>query len=134
LPVDSLYAVAQDAHDRFGAARVVALLDARMDQVYAARYAFDGSADDRTPRLLAPEDVVAPPGFVLAGNAFTAYGARLPTGAARHDALPSARALLKLAPRLLEIGLAVAPQDATPLYIRDKVAQTTAERAAAKTS
>jgi len=74
---------------------------------------------------------VAPPGFALAGNAFVAYGERLPAGTARHDALPAARALLKLAPRLLESGFAVAPQDAMPLYIRDKVAQTTAERAAA---
>jgi len=134
LPVDSLHALARDAHDRVGASHVVALLDARMDQVYVARYAFDGSADDRTPRLLAPEAVTVPPGFALAGNAFAAYGARLPAGEARHDALPTARALLKLAPRLLEGGLAVAPQDATPLYIRDKVAQTTAERALAKPS
>jgi tRNA threonylcarbamoyladenosine biosynthesis protein TsaB len=134
LPVDSLHAVAQDAHERLGVQRIVALLDARMDQVYVAHYAFDGSDDDRTPRLLAPEGVVAPPGFVLAGNAFSAYGARLPADVARHDALSTARALLKLAPRLLESGFAVAPQDATPLYIRDKVAQTTAERALAKPS
>jgi len=132
LPVDSLYALAQDAHERYGAARVLALLDARMDQVYTASYAFDGSTDDHTPRLQAPEEVVAPPGFALAGNAFVAYGERLPAGTARHDALPAARALLKLAPRLLESGFAVAPQDAMPLYIRDKVAQTTAERALAK--
>jgi tRNA threonylcarbamoyladenosine biosynthesis protein TsaB len=46
----------------------------------------------------------------------------------RHTALPTAAALLRLAPGLLAAGHAVAAQDALPLYVRDKVAQTTAER------
>ena len=41
-----------------------------------------------------------------------------------------ALALLQLAPALLVAGQAVAPEEAMPTYIRDKVAQTTAERAA----
>jgi tRNA threonylcarbamoyladenosine biosynthesis protein TsaB len=40
--------------------------------------------------------------------------------------------MLRLAPALLAAGGSVAPQDALPLYIRDKVAQTTQERAAIK--
>jgi tRNA threonylcarbamoyladenosine biosynthesis protein TsaB len=47
-------------------------------------------------------------------------------------ALPTATAMLRLAPALLAAGLAVPPELALPIYIRDKVAQTTAERAAAK--
>jgi tRNA threonylcarbamoyladenosine biosynthesis protein TsaB len=43
-------------------------------------------------------------------------------------ALPSASALLRLAPGLLAAGAATAARDALPLYVRDKVAQTTAER------
>lgn len=131
LPIDSLHALAQQAHLQHGVMRVVAVLDARMDQVYTAQYAFDGSAADGTTQVLAPQDVVVPEGFSLVGNAFMAYGERLPQ-AARLDALPTARAMLALAPRLLEAGNAVAPQDAMPLYIRDKVAQTTAERTASK--
>ena len=46
----------------------------------------------------------------------------------RHPALPTAAALLRLAPGLIASGHAVAAQDALPLYVRDKVAQTTAER------
>ena len=133
LPIDSLHALAQQAHLQHGTPRVVAVLDARMDQVYVARYAFDGSADDNTAQVMAPQDVVVPAGWSLAGNAFAAYGERLPQAAARLDALPTARAMLALAPRLLAAGKAVAPQDAMPLYIRDKVAQTTAERIALKT-
>ena len=134
LPVDSLHAVAEEAHHRFGATRIVSVLDARMEQVYAAQYAFDGSAADGAPQLLAPEALVVPPGWVLAGNAFAAYGERLPPAAARHEALPTARAMLRLAPGLLAAGRAVAAQHAMPLYVRDKVAQTTAERAALKST
>ena len=129
LPIDTLHAVAEEARARFGARRVVALLDARMDQVYAAAHDFDdptGAPDE--PRLLAPEAVQVPEGWALAGNAFAAYGARLPAGPARHEVLPTAAALLRLAPDRLATGLSVAPADAWPLYVRDKVAQTTEER------
>ncbi len=45
-------------------------------------------------------------------------------------ALPAAAALLRLAPQLLAAGAAVPAALAVPRYIRDKVAQTTEERAA----
>ena len=85
---------------------------------------------DTEPRLLSPEQVQVPPGWVLAGNVFSAYGDRLPGAAARHEALPGAEAMLRLAPELLAAGRAVAPAQAWPVYVRDKVAQTTQERAA----
>ncbi|WP_068673356.1 MULTISPECIES: tRNA (adenosine(37)-N6)-threonylcarbamoyltransferase complex dimerization subunit type 1 TsaB [unclassified Variovorax] len=133
LPVDTLHAVAEEARHRFGATRVVALLDARMDELYAAYYDFGQSAQSEAePRLLAPEQVQVPPGWALAGNVFAAYGDRLPAAAARHEALPAAQAMLRLAPELLAAGRAVAPAHAWPLYVRDKVAQTTQERAAVK--
>jgi tRNA threonylcarbamoyladenosine biosynthesis protein TsaB len=49
-------------------------------------------------------------------------------------ALPTATALLRLAPALWAQGLAVSADQAMPLYIRDKVANTTAEREAMKAS
>ena len=70
----------------------------------------------------------------MAGNVFAAYGERLPPAAARHEAQPPAEAMLRLAPELLAAGRAVAPAQAWPLYVRDKVAQTTEERAALKAS
>ncbi|MGH6626822.1 MAG: tRNA (adenosine(37)-N6)-threonylcarbamoyltransferase complex dimerization subunit type 1 TsaB, partial [Burkholderiaceae bacterium] len=48
------------------------------------------------------------------------------------EALPTAAALLRLAPALLAAGQALPADQALPLYIRDKVAKTTAERAAEK--
>jgi tRNA threonylcarbamoyladenosine biosynthesis protein TsaB len=132
LPIDTLHALAEEARHRFGATRVVALLDARMDQVYAAAYDLALPLATSEAELLAPEAVLVPPGWTLAGNAFAAYGDRLPAAAARHEALPTAAAMLRLAPALLAAGRSVAPAEAWPLYVRDKVAQTTEERAALK--
>ncbi|MBX9613730.1 MAG: tRNA (adenosine(37)-N6)-threonylcarbamoyltransferase complex dimerization subunit type 1 TsaB [Burkholderiales bacterium] len=177
LPVDTLLAVAEEARgvavaagafgttgaEATGAAAtddplarsapcdVIALLDARMDQVYAAHYRYHPSggagahgatggaspAPQGAPRwtrlgdiqLLAPEAVLRPEGAVLVGNAFAAYGPRLPQGP-RIDALPTAAALLRLAPALLAARGAVPAEQALPLYVRDNVAKTTAERAA----
>ena len=143
LPVDTLLAVAQDARSRHGATRVLALLDARMNELYSAAYLAD-AADGAwqalgdmvvgpPENLQAPANASAATGWVLAGNAFAAYGERLPAALAawpRLDARPTASALLDLAPGLLAAGGAVDAAQALPLYIRDKVAQTTAERLA----
>lgn len=138
LPVDTLQAVAEEARRRFGATRVVAVLDARMDQVYSAAYDLgrigDAAVTDDDVQVLAPEQVTVPAGWAVAGNAFAAYGDRLPpeSEAARYEVLPTAEAMLRLAPVLLAAGRDVAPSDARPLYVRDKVAQTTEERMALK--
>jgi tRNA threonylcarbamoyladenosine biosynthesis protein TsaB len=144
LPVDTLLAVAEEARHAFGARQVVAVLDARMDQLYAARYDFSaagplgplgglgGLGGDDEPLLLSPEALEVPAGYALAGNAFAAYGPRLAPAAARHEALPTATAMLRLAPALLAAGRTVPAAQAWPLYVRDKVAQTTEERAAIK--
>ncbi len=133
LPVDTLMAVAEDARGRTGATRVVALLDARMDEVYSAAYAWDGAGwqQQGTFDLGRPEALVVPEGWSLAGNAFAAYGERWPAGP-RIAAQPTAAALLRLAPALIAAGGAVPAAQALPLYIRDKVAQTTEERATAR--
>lgn len=134
LPVETLLAVAEDARHRHGATRLVALLDARMDEVYSAAYEHEGSRWRRMgPITLGkPEAISVPGGFALAGNGFEAYGARLPAAVERIDARPAAAALLRLAPGLIASGAAVPASEALPLYIRDKVAQTTQERLAAR--
>ena len=138
LPVDTLLAVAEEARWQLGGAgglRVTALLDARMDELYAASYDFErGSWKQHLGyRLIKPEALAWDGRGVLAGNVFAAYGARLPDGPGlRLLALPTASAMLRLAPALLVAGAAVSAAEALPTYIRDKVAQTTLERAAAK--
>lgn len=139
LPVDTLLAVAEDARRTRapdGApVRVLAVLDARMDEVYAARYAWDGvrwnTGSDWVvckPEALAAGEPADGAGWVLAGNAFGAFGDRLLPGWPRQQARPTALALLRLAPELLAAGHAVPAAQALPRYIRDKVARTTEER------
>ena len=140
LPIDTLLALAEDARRSAAPRRVWALLDARMNEIYAAQYAFDGTRWDvlDAPMLTTPEVLNErwrrePPNMV-AGNALGAFGERLATGAAEcaHYALPRATALLALAPALIERGALVDAALALPLYVREKVAQTTAERDAAR--
>jgi tRNA threonylcarbamoyladenosine biosynthesis protein TsaB len=140
--VNSLLAVAEEARHRYFAqdthVQVSALLDARMDEMYSANFAWNGSAwtQTTTSTLVKPEAMRATTaGTRLAGNVFTEYGARLtgvPAEAGRFDALPTAAAMLRLAPAMLAGGAAVHPEDALPVYIRDNVAQTTVEREAVK--
>jgi tRNA threonylcarbamoyladenosine biosynthesis protein TsaB len=132
LPVDTLLAVAEEAHGQRGVTRVVAMLDARMDEVYFAAYErLDGQWLTRQPPALGrPEGAAVPPGWALAGNVLDLHGPRLAATGERIAALPTARALLRLAPQMLAAGPSHAAAQALPLYIRDKVAQTTQERAA----
>ncbi len=134
LPVDTLLAIAQEAYERAGVTQVLALLDARMDEVYGAMYEHDAGVWRQRGgfQLGRPETVAVPPGWAMAGNVFAAYGARLPPGHPRIEALPTAQALLRLAPAMVAAGQAVPAAGALPLYIRDKVAQTTEERAASR--
>ena len=132
LPVDTLMALAEDARERYGCTAVLAALDARMGEVYACAYRFEQGLwlAQGEVSLGAPEALVLPPGFVLAGNVQAAYAGRLPAPALL--AQPTADALLRLAPALLAAGQAQPADQALPLYVRDKVAQTTAEREARK--
>jgi tRNA threonylcarbamoyladenosine biosynthesis protein TsaB len=136
VPVDTLLAIAEDARHREGATQVVAVLDARMDEVYSAAYGFE-AGQWRTASAItlgAPEALRVAPGWALAGNGFATYADRLPAAARRIEAAPAAGALLRLAPALIASGHAGPAATATPLYIRDKVAQTTEERAAIRAS
>ncbi|WP_045267625.1 tRNA (adenosine(37)-N6)-threonylcarbamoyltransferase complex dimerization subunit type 1 TsaB, partial [Comamonas aquatica] len=133
LPVDTLLAVAEEAREQHGLADVMAVLDARMSEVYHAGYRWADGLWHATHALglCAPEALQVPEGLSVVGNAKAAYADRLAPQAAHRVALPTATALLRLAPRLMADGHLVDASYALPLYIRDKVALTTAEREAA---
>jgi tRNA threonylcarbamoyladenosine biosynthesis protein TsaB len=132
LPIDTLLALAENARQVSGRQRIAAALDARMDEMYLAGYDFAaaGPAPDVEPHLCSPDDFRLEAGWALAGNVMTPYAARLQGVAAVDfiEALPSAAAMLRLAPAMLAAGHAVDAAFALPRYIRDKVAKTTAER------
>ncbi|MFM6989997.1 MAG: tRNA (adenosine(37)-N6)-threonylcarbamoyltransferase complex dimerization subunit type 1 TsaB [Rhodoferax sp.] len=148
LPVPSLLALAQaaraEAAPQATQGQVTALLDARMEEIYAATYAFAGDQWTalQAPCLVAPPDLapwaLPAPGdggwHAWAGNALGVYADRLalPPSVPGVAALPTAQAMLQLAPALLAAGHAVPASQALPLYVRDKVAKTTAERAVEK--
>ena len=137
LPIDTLTAVAEEARLAAGVHEVVAVLDARMGEVYAATLRWNGRDWDDgggAPVLCRPEDVVVPRGWALAGNALALHAARLPEADRKVEAWPTAAALLHLAPARLAAGLAVPAGQALPLYVRDKVAHTTEERAVLRAS
>ncbi len=136
LPVISLVtldAMALACREQSGASDILAVLDARMGEVYWAQYR--GADVVAGPALCAPADVapVASSGPMTAcGNGFSAYPdalAHLPGAAgALADIMPHARELAKLAVAAFEAGLGVPAAQAQPLYLRNKIAYTSAER------
>lgn len=138
LAIDSLALVADDAHAQSGVATIWVAMDARMDEAYAAPYRRDegGWTAVQAPALWTVPALAAAwqadPPQCVAGSAIEVFGARLPTGNAlclprQHD---RAAALARLARAAWARGEAVDAAEALPVYLRDKVARTTAERAA----
>lgn len=141
LPIDTLMIVAESARGLGAGTDVWAAQDARMGEVYAARYRLGPGGDWQTVEaaaLHAPADLrqrlAADPAAALAGNAVRAFGDVLGEGpwATWPAAAPEGPALLRLARRAWQAGQAIDAALALPLYVRDKVAQTTAEREAAR--
>ncbi|AUT68013.1 MULTISPECIES: tRNA (adenosine(37)-N6)-threonylcarbamoyltransferase complex dimerization subunit type 1 TsaB [Paraburkholderia] len=142
VPIGTLLACAESVRLRDpSATRVLAALDARMDEVYWADYAWDdGAGEWRTvhPASLGAPDALALPDqpFTLAGNAAAAFGERLKAASAARsvdrDAVPHALPVAFAALRAFRAGRTLPADQAAPEYIRDKVAQTTEERMAAK--
>ena len=134
LPIDSLLTVAEEARHLHGCTEVEAVLDARMNEVYHAPFRYvDGQwIEPEDFGLCAPEALQVAAGMTVAGNAQPIYPELLAPAAPHVQAMPTATAMLRLAPALLAKGCAVPAEEALPRYIRDKVAKTTAEREAEK--
>jgi tRNA threonylcarbamoyladenosine biosynthesis protein TsaB len=145
LPIDSLLIVAEDARaccsGQDEAFDIGVAMDARMDEAYAARYRWQAGRW----QVLDPPALYTLPALTsawadlrldaLAGSALAAFGGRLvlPPAAARWvDEHDRAAALLRLAVRAARAGEGIDAAQALPLYLRDKVALTTGERAAVK--
>lgn len=127
VPVSTLAAVAQGVE----AARVLVAMDARMNEVYWGAY-------ERNPeglvtlvgdeRISPPEAVALPvPGdWFGAGSGWGAYPevllASCPVTAFDASVLPHAGAVARLGAAAFAAGLAVSPEQALPVYLRDEVA------------
>jgi tRNA threonylcarbamoyladenosine biosynthesis protein TsaB len=142
VAVSTLAALAMAAADARGArdAPILALIDARMGEVYAGCYRAD--AQGLVERL--GEEVLTPPQSLIVpahavwrmvGTGWDAYrNAVLPLlGSASIEfedgqALPRASAIARLGARDFALGLGVDAALAQPVYLRDKVALTLVEQ------
>ena len=118
-----------------GGERVIVALDARMGEVYFGLFEY-GELQGEIG-VYAPDAVPVPEssGWLACGNGLAAYPVFRERLAAvvdgwRPEIMPSAEAVVRLAAPRLERGERIDPADATPLYVRNKVAQTVAERLA----
>ena len=139
LPLDSLQIVAEDARMQISAVNPLKLwvaMDARMQEVYAAAYEWTGQDWSVTvaPALYTAvawaDQVQSMPTAWIAGNAVTAFGAEFPISGAQsiNHECSRAQALGRLSVQAWTNGQDVDAAMALPIYLRDKVAQTTLER------
>ena len=146
LAIDSLLIVAEDACAQALGSEgfsVGVAMDARMEESYAAAYRWqDGAWQVLHPPALYTLPALSAawaglPLQALAGSAWQVFGERLvrQEGAVLWPRETGrAAALLRLAVLAAAAGEGIAAADALPLYLRDKVAFTTAERTAARSA
>jgi tRNA threonylcarbamoyladenosine biosynthesis protein TsaB len=139
VPVTTLEAMALQVLDG-PEAGALACLDARMGEVYWGCFTWDavhGTLQSGALQVGPPGSVTWELGgrYVGVGRGFSAYPILtalrgVETDALRSAALPNAREIARLGALRLTGGVALDAADLKPLYLRDKVAFTAAERAA----
>jgi len=138
ITISSLAALALEAPEDEDAA-ILAVIDARMGEIYAACYRRDDiggliALDDE--RVCTPESLKLPgaPTWQVVGTGWAAYSTLLSerfTGALRSAdgaRYPQAAHVAELAMREFNAGRIHAPELALPVYLRDKVALTLVEQ------
>ena len=133
VPVSTLAALAQGHLRETGHARVLAALDARMNEVYWAACTPDASGLMRAlggELIVPPSDAPLPPdgGWHGVGSGWGAYAAvlaeRVGDRVAAVDGAAQCRArdIASIAAADFAAGLAVPAEQALPVYLRDRVA------------
>jgi tRNA threonylcarbamoyladenosine biosynthesis protein TsaB len=141
VPVGTLTAMAEECRraqqqDLPKGTRVLVAQDARMGEIYWSVLAWQGGRWSETigPSLSAPKDLEGAVGRDIAfgcGNAFELFPAELVplVGTVSGPLVPDARAIAQVALGPVLAGEVLAASLARPLYIRDRVALTSDERA-----
>ena len=142
LPISTLATIAQQIFEEQGAEQCIAAIDARMGEVYWGKYIVKNGV-----MILQGEEVVSKPeallnaldnkSWTVAGSGWDEYADQLSLSNQENiikieGVLPSAKYLVRLAMEDWRQGKAVTAEQAQPIYLRDKVADTIAERAAIK--
>lgn len=130
VPVSSLLALAT----RINAPRVLAVIDARMNQVYWNIYSRDAGTGTmlalQEPRVSYPDDVRLPDEgeWIAGGSGCDAYGDKLLRASAAtvelvHGVHPHAGDVARIGAMEYDAGNAMDPKDVDPQYVRDEVVQ-----------
>jgi tRNA threonylcarbamoyladenosine biosynthesis protein TsaB len=147
VPVSTLAAIAHRAHQETGVSEILACLDARIDEVYWARFSvIEQSGTNKVEqhsespvaiRFLSEESLCAPEHLqfadhwqpcLAAGNGLL-YFSRFPQATrdtirqTHGEILPRAASIACLAASLVGTAGCVPAEQALPLYLRDKVTQ-----------
>jgi len=141
IPLSSLEVLAETTREQTGMTTLLTLLDARMNQIYAGGW----TLTDTGWRALFEACLVNPDGLEQLPKLPQPYAAT-GTGIEEYPVVktwlheqgvmdtgiryPTAEALVRLGAVRFAAGLQTDPADAIPVYVRDRVALTTAERAA----
>ncbi len=142
IGISTLATIAQGCMRSVGATDVLVLLDARLSEVYCCRYQRDAAGlacSQGEEQLLAPSDLTSmisdDVALCIAGSGVTEYREVLEPQL--HDQItlledcgPEALDLITLAMPEIRAGQWLPPEAALPVYIRDRVALTEAERKA----
>ncbi|MDR2506592.1 MAG: tRNA (adenosine(37)-N6)-threonylcarbamoyltransferase complex dimerization subunit type 1 TsaB [Candidatus Accumulibacter sp.] len=118
-----------------GGERVIALLDARMGEIYAGFFE-KGRRAEESIGVYTPETIplLSSGGWLACGNGLAVPGVRERIASCvdvwRPNILPDAGGIACLAAARFARGERIDPSEATSLYVRDKVAKTVAERKA----
>jgi tRNA threonylcarbamoyladenosine biosynthesis protein TsaB len=135
IAIGSLEAMAAQCAFDAGGEKVIVAVDARMGEVYFAL--FDRGELVGEVGVHPPEAVPLPTSgrWLACGNGFSVYPALRErvspwVDAWRSELAPSAEAVVRVAAPRLARGERIDPAEASPLYVRNKVAKTVAERLA----
>lgn len=141
LPVSTLAALAQQAYQQLQAQKILVALDARMGEVYwgvfqvvAGQIKLQSEEQVLTPNAI---DLPKDSGWLAVGSGWSAYPELAERAldlvtAIYADWLPSAEFIAQLAWQDYQAGRAIPAEQAQPIYLRNKIAQTTQERQALK--
>jgi tRNA threonylcarbamoyladenosine biosynthesis protein TsaB len=131
--INTLLAVAQAS----GEDKVIACLDARMGEIYHAAFERKNNEWIEISKTIVCKPEAAPVlegAWVGAGSGWAVYGEVLSNIYAGNlskimiEVTPTAEAILQLAKSIFVAGEAKSASEATPIYIRNRVALTTLER------
>ncbi|MEM7378531.1 MAG: tRNA (adenosine(37)-N6)-threonylcarbamoyltransferase complex dimerization subunit type 1 TsaB [Pseudomonadota bacterium] len=137
VAVSTLETLAEGAKRELGTTRVAAAIDARMGEVYWGCFEREGTRwCERVAEQVCDPGQVAAPGsgnWVGVGTGWAVHGESLAVGCPNvvrqfGKQLPDARDTVMLALPRFRRGDTVSAAEAEPVYLRDKVALTTAER------